>query len=77
MEFMIDLNRVEDVKEFVRIAEMYDSDIIVKSQDKNFSVDASSIMGVFSLNLSNPVIVHISNKEIGESFKEAVDKFII
>lgn len=75
MEFTIDLNKVEDVKEFVRLAEKYDTDIIVTSQDRNFAVDGTSIMGVFSLNLSKPVVVHISDREAGEAFKREVFKF--
>lgn len=77
MEFMVDLNRVEDVKEFVRIAGMYDTNIIVGSQDRNFAVDGSSLMGIFSLDLSNPVVVKISDKDIGEIFKEAIEKFVM
>lgn len=75
MEFTIDLNKVEDVKEFVRLAEKYDTDIIVTSQDRNFAVDGTSIMGVFRLNLSKPVVVHISDMEAGEAFKREVFKF--
>jgi len=77
MEFMVDLNRVEDVKEFVRIAGMYDTNIIVGSQDRNFAVDGSSLMGIFSLDLSNPVVVKISDKDIGEIFKEDIEKFVM
>lgn len=47
MEFLVSLKEVEDVKEFVRLVSIYDCDILVKSQDKNFVVDGSSIMGVF------------------------------
>ncbi len=77
MEFMVDLNKVEDVKEFVRVAGMYDTNIIVGSQDRNFAVDGSSLMGIFSLDLSNPVVVRISDKDIGEIFKEAIEKFVM
>lgn len=77
MEFMIELNKVEDVKEFVKLAEKYDTDIIVTSHDRNFAVDGTSIMGVFSLNLSKPVVVHISDREAGEVFKREVLKVLI
>lgn len=77
MEFAIDLNKVEDVKEFVRLAEVYDTNIMVSSQDRKYTVDASSLMGVFSLDLSKPVIVHISDTEIGYVFKKSVEKFIM
>lgn len=77
MEFMVDLNRVEDVKEFVRFAEIYDADIIVSSPDRKFSVDGTSIMGVFSLDFREPLLVHISNREAGKGFKKAVEKFVM
>ncbi len=77
MEFIVDLNKVEDVKEFVRLADIYDSDIIVRSMDRTYAVDASSLMGVFSLDLGKPVVVSVSEKEIGESLKEAVGKYVM
>lgn len=77
MEFMVDLNKVEDVKEFVRFAEIHDTNIMVSSQDRKYAVDAASLMGVFSLDLSHPVVVSISDKEIGEAFKESVGKYVM
>lgn len=77
MEFVVDLNKVEDVKEFVRVAGMYDTNIIVSSQDRNFAVDGSSLMGIFSLDLSNPVIVRVSDKEAGEAFRESIEKLVM
>lgn len=77
MEFIVDLNKVEDVKEFVRFAGIYDADIIVRSMDRTYSVDASSLMGVFNLDLGKPVVVYVSEKEVGESFRETVEKFVL
>lgn len=77
MEFLVDLNKVEDVKTFVRFAEIYEVDIIVRNQERAFAVDGSSIMAMFSLDLSRPVIVHIEDIEIGESFKNDVFKFVV
>ena len=77
MEFLVNLNRVEDVKEFVRIANIYDCGIDVCSQDRHFTVDGASIMGMFSLNLSKPVLVSIKDIEVAESFKNDISKIII
>lgn len=77
MEFVVDLNKVEDVKEFARLAELYDTDIIASSQDGVYSVDASCLLGVFSLDLNHPVVVHVSDIEAGEAFKEAVGRFVM
>lgn len=48
----IKLVTIADVKEFVNIASRY-SDLTVKQN--RFIVSASSLMGMFSLDLSNPV----------------------
>ena len=77
MEFLVDLNKVEDIKTFVRLAGLYDCDIMVKNRSRAFVVDGSSIMAMFSLDLSNPVIVNIDDIEAGESFKNDVWKFVI
>lgn len=77
MEFLVDLNKVESVKEFVRIAGLYDTNIVVSNQNRTFRVDGSSLMGLFSLDLNQPVIVTIHDKDIGDVFKEDVEKFIM
>lgn len=77
MEFLVDLNKVEDVKEFVKFASLYDTVITVSNQNRNFVVDGSSLMGLFSLDLSKPVVVHIGVAEIGNSFKKDISKFVV
>ena len=77
MEFLVDLNKVEDVKKFVRLASIYDCGIDVCSQDRHFTVDGSSIMGMFSLDLSKPVLVSVKDIEAAESFKNDIYKMII
>lgn len=77
MKFLVDLNKVEDVKDFVRIAEKYDTDITVGSQNKSFLVDGTSLMGVFSLDLSQPVVVNVSDKCAGDRFKEEIIRFVM
>ena len=77
MEFLVNLNRVEDVKEFVRIANIYDCGIDVCSQDRHFTVDGASLMGMFSLDLSKPVLVSVKDIEAAESFKNDISKMIL
>lgn len=77
MNFLVDLNLVENVKQFVKYAEKYDKDIIVKNMDRAFIVDGSSIMAMFSLDLSKPVIVEIQDRETAESFMNDVKDFIV
>ncbi len=77
MEFLVDLNKVEDVKEFVKYASTYDTVVSVSNQDRNFVVDGSSLMGLFSLDLSKPVVVHINSNDVAQSFGKDVEKFIL
>ena len=77
MEFLVNLNMVEDVKKFVSIAEKQDFDILIKNQGRAIVIDAKSIMGVFSLDLSNPVIVVVYDEKLGEGFKDAVKEFVV
>ena len=51
----INLNSVNDIKDFVKIVSKFEDDIDVSS--KRTVVDAKSIMGLFSLDLSEPVEV--------------------
>ena len=77
MDFLVDLRGVEDVKKFCKKAEKYKCDIMVKNRGRAFMVDGASILGVFSLNLMEPVEVHIENVKDEEVFKEDVQEFVI
>ena len=77
MEFLVDLNKVEDVKTFVKLAESCKVDVMVKNQDRAFTVDGGSIMGMFSLDLSKPVIVHIEDMEVAQAFKHHIERFVV
>ena len=60
-ETMIELNAINDVKEFVNTVMLFDYDVDLVSG--RYAVDAKSIMGIFSLDLSKPVklIIHSEN----------------
>ena len=77
MEFLVYLNKVEDVKEFGRFASIYDCGIDVCSQDRHFTVDGASLMGLFSLDLTKPILVSIKDIEAAESFKKDIFQMII
>ena len=79
MKFYVDLNKVDDIKFFVKQAEKYkhDCDIVVRNKDRVFAVDGTSIMGLFSLNLSEPVEVEINNNEKAEAFKQDIHRMIV
>ena len=53
--FNISLASINDVKHFVNIVNRYDFDVDLTSG--RYVVDAKSIMGIFSLDLSKPIKV--------------------
>lgn len=53
----ISLEMAQRVKEFVNITQNYPFEILLKSG--KYVVDAKSILGIFSLDLSQPIIVEI------------------
>lgn len=70
----IRLQTVEDVKKFVDAAEKYPGNVRVHAND--YIVSGKSIMGMFSLDLSNPVIVEIDNRGSVEDFVAGVEGFL-
>jgi phosphotransferase system HPr-like phosphotransfer protein len=66
--FNIQLNSINDVKVFVNTVNKYAYDIDLTSG--RYVVDAKSIMGIFSLDLSKPIKVEIFDENCGELVKE-------
>ena len=77
MKFFVDLNKVDDIKNFVKHAENYDYDIIVRKMDRVFQVDGTSLIGLFSLNLSEPVEVEIKDNEAAELFQDDIYAMLV
>lgn len=55
--FKVSINSIDDVKNFVNIVAKYDFDIDLISD--RYRVDAKSIMGIFSLDLTKPIQVDV------------------
>ena len=68
------LSSINDVKDFVNIVSKYDFDVDLPSG--RYVVDAKSIMGIFSLDLSKPIKVEVHSDDC-DKFMEELDKFII
>lgn len=66
------LNSIEKVKEFVNDMYKFDNDIDLISG--RYIVDAKSIMGIFSLDLSNEIEVEIHG-EASEDLKNIIAKY--
>ncbi len=70
----IKLTEISDVKDFVNIISRcpYDADIV----SGRYAIDAKSIMGIFSLDLSKDMELKIHNDDCGE-FLDELSKFIV
>ena len=77
MKFFVDLNKVDDIKTFVKKAEKYDCDIIVRNINRIYQIDGTSLIGLFSLNLSEPVEVEIKDNEAAELFKNDIYTMLV
>lgn len=69
----ISLKMAENVKEFVRITEQCDFDVDIRSG--RFVVDAKSILGIFSLDLSKPLVVELYSDDCADVL-EALKPFM-
>ena len=70
--FNITLSSIGDVKDFVNIVSKYSCDIDLTSG--RYVVDAKSIMGIFSLDLSKPIKVDVHDPE-SSGVCEELEKF--
>ena len=68
------LNTINDVKAFVNTVSKYDFDVDLISG--RYAIDAKSIMGIFSLDLSKPIRLE-AHSEDNEKFFEEIKPFII
>lgn len=71
---MISLNSIEKVKHFVNIITQYDGDFDLSSG--RYVIDAKSIMGIFSLDLSKPLKLDIYNDTIIDELLPLIDEYI-
>ncbi len=68
----ISLEKAQWVKEFVNVTQSYAYEILLKSG--KYVVDAKSILGIFSLDLSLPITVEIYSSDCDE-LVERLKKF--
>lgn len=71
--FNLLLSSINDVKDFVNIVSKYDFDVDLTSG--RYIVDAKSIMGIFSLDLSKPIKVEVHDDGC-DAFMKEIEKFI-
>lgn len=71
----ISLNSIDKVKSFVNDVTKFDTDFDLVSG--RYVIDAKSIMGIFSLDLSNPINLNIHNEENLDTILEVLKPYII
>lgn len=71
----ISLNSIDKVKAFVNEVTKYDSDLDLVSG--RYVIDAKSIMGIFSLDLSKPIDLNIHCEEDVDAIVSALKPYII
>jgi len=72
--FNIMLNSINDVKNFVNVVNRFDFDVDLTSG--RYIVDAKSIMGIFSLDLSKPIKVEI-HSDNAEPLVAEMKQFVV
>ena len=68
------LSTINDVKQFVNTVCHYEFDVDLVSG--RYAVDAKSIMGIFSLDLSKPIKMEIHSDDCAD-FLEEIKPFIV
>lgn len=71
----ISLNDIDKVKSFVNEVTKFDTDFDLVSG--RYVIDAKSIMGIFSLDLSKPIDLNIHSEDEVEKILEALKPFIV
>ena len=70
----ISLQMAQNVKEFVRIVQDYPYEIDLKSE--KYVVDAKSILGIFSLDLSKEITMEVHSDDCADFLAE-IKPFIV
>ena len=70
----INLSSIDKVKAFVNDITKFDSDFDLVSG--RYVIDAKSIMGIFSLDLSKPIDLNIHSDDEVDKIMEVVQKYV-
>ena len=71
----ISLNSIDKVKAFVNEVTKYDAEFDLVSV--RYVIDAKSIMGIFSLDLSKPIDLNIHSENNIDEILAKLDEFIV
>jgi phosphotransferase system HPr-like phosphotransfer protein len=71
----IRLSTIMDVRDFVNAVAAYEGDVDLTSG--RYVVDGKSIMGIFSLDLLQPIKLTVYNDDTADALFEKLAKFIV
>lgn len=71
----VSLNSIDKVKNFVNFVSKFDSDFDLVSG--RYVIDAKSIMGIFSLDLSKPIELTIHDDAAYAEVADALKEFVV
>ena len=58
---LIKLDRVQDVGDFVKLAQTELGDVILRTPAGRWVIDGKSLLGIFSLDLSHPIELELDS----------------
>ena len=71
----ISLNSIDKVKTFVNVINRFDAEFDLVSG--RYVIDAKSIMGIFSLDISKPIDLNIHNTNNLDEILEALEPYMV
>lgn len=71
----INLGNIDKVKQFVNKINTFDGDFDLKSD--RYVIDAKSIMGIFSLDISKDLVLEIHDNAVIDDPETALAEFIV
>ena len=74
-KFTVRIDTISKVKEFVRLVSAHNADTELRSG--RFVVDAKSIMGIFSLDLSKPIDLNIHAEGDAEDVMKVLKNYTV
>lgn len=73
-EFTVKIATIDQVKKFVSTVMLFNYEVDLVSG--RYAIDAKSIMGIFSLDLSKPIQLN-AHTDNADAFLKEIDKFIV
>ncbi len=73
--FKVALNSIDKVKNFVNVINTFDGDFDLSTD--RYTIDAKSIMGIFSLDITNDLRLDIHDDSEVDAVKAALKEYIV